>query len=90
MKRQAADAANATKLRATAAAAKKHKAESASKRYDDAMAIQEAYIQAKRESYPLTVLPAEPAPRFAPNLSLIAYRLVFPESSLHAPNGGLA
>ena len=67
MKRQAADAANATKLRATAAAAKKHKAESASKRYDDAMTIQEAYIQAKRESYPLTVLSAEPAPRFAPN-----------------------
>jgi hypothetical protein len=59
--------ANASKENSEAAAAKKHKTVTAAKRYGDALAIQEACIQAKRESRSPTVSSAKPGPRFAPN-----------------------
>jgi hypothetical protein len=49
-KHQAATAANAAKQRAVAAVEKKFKTETAAKRCDGAVAIQEARIQATRES----------------------------------------
>jgi len=49
-KHQAAAAANAAKQRAAAAPTKKHKTETAVKRFDDMVAIQDASIQVKRVS----------------------------------------